>query len=317
MSAEESKPACLSVADAVAFAGKGLDDDRVKEISAHLAVCGKCRGRFTAMQTLRSAGAALVSRAPADAVASDEIAAGCVPTETMGDYLGGRLPEIGRIAYSAHVAECDQCFDRAAHFTVSSAKMARGLLEMEHTPQKFRDAVAPRNMRTSSVFAVARDVLWRVASSPIPAYAFAGALLIAMITGRMGGGGGGVVPLESDKTYSIYEKPETGGPAFGFSDAGRKVGETSAGLAVERIVKAGRVEFRWNTVKDAVDYNLMIMEITPRGPKAVFDTKTPDASAKVDASLFVKGKAYRWRVTTTGESGRVFVAVGQFALVDG
>lgn len=316
MNAEESKPACLSIADAVAFAGKGLDDDRIKEISAHLAVCGKCRGLFTAMQTLRSAGAALVSGTTADAMASDEITDACVPTETMGDYLGGRLPERERNAYSAHVAECGQCFDRAAHFTVSSARMARGLLEMEPTPHRFRDAVAPRNARIPSVFVAVRDVLRRVVSSPIPAYAFAAVVLFVMMTGRVGGPVGAVIPLDSDKSYSIYEKPETSGPTFGFSDAGRKVGETGAGLTVER-VNDGRVEFRWNTVKDAADYSLMIMEITPRGPKEVFDTKTPDTYVKVDSTLFTKGKAYRWRVTTTGENGRVFVAVGQFALGDG
>jgi anti-sigma factor RsiW len=304
------------MADAVAFAGKALDDDRVTQVAAHLAVCEKCRGLFTAMQTLRSAGASLVSNTPADSVASDEIAVGCVPTETMGDYLGGRLPEDERIAYSTHVAQCGQCFDRAAHFTASSARMARGMLETGPTPQRFRDAVAPRDAQAPWVFAAVRDILRRVVSSPVPAYAFAAALLFVMITGKMGGRGGVVVPLESDKVYSIYEKPETGGPTFGFSDAGRKVGETGAGLTVGRIVKDGRVEFRWNTVKDAADYSLMIMEITPRGPKEVFDTKTPDASAKVDATLFVKGKAYRWRVTATGENGRVFVAVGQFALVD-
>lgn len=316
MNAEKSKPACLSIASAIAFAGKALDDDRVKEISAHLAVCEKCRGFFAAMQTLRSAGDALVSGTPADAVASDEIAAACVPTETMGDYLGGRLPEEERLAFSAHVAECDQCFDRAAHFMASSARMTRGLLEMETTPRKFRDAVAPREAQAPSVFAAVRDILRRVVSSPVPAYAFAGVILLVMITGKMGGTGGYVVPLDSDKAYSIYEKPETGGPTFGFSDAGRKVGESGSGLTVERIGKDGRVEFRWNAVKDAEDYSLMIMEITPRGPREIFDTKTPDTSAKVDSALFTKGKAYRWRVTATGGNGRVFVAVGQFALVD-
>ena len=315
MNAQEPEPACLSIADAVGFAGKALDDDRVKEVSAHLAECEKCRGLFTAMQTLRSAGGGLVAGTPADALAGDEIEAACVPTETMGDYLGGRLPENERIAYSAHVAECGPCFDRAAHFMASSARMARGLLEMEKTPQRFRDAVAPRDAQSPSVFAAVRDVLRRIVSSPIPAYAFAGVILLVMMTGRMGERVGFVVPLDSDKSYSIYEKPETGGPTFGFSDAGRKVGETGAGLAVERVVKDGRVEFRWNVVKDAADYSLMIMEVTPRGPKEVFDTKTPDTYAKVDATLFAKGKAYRWRVTTTGENGRVFVAVGQFAMV--
>jgi anti-sigma factor RsiW len=317
MNAGESKPSCLSVATAVAFVGESLDDDRVKEVCAHLAACEKCRGLFTAMQTLRSAGAALVSGTPTDAVGSDEISAGCVPTETMGDYMGGRLPERERNAYSTHVAECGQCFDRAAHVMASSARMARGLLEMEPTPHRYLDAVAPRNALTPSMFEAMRDILRRVASSPIPAYAFSGVIFLVMIMGRVGGPVGAVIPLESDKSYSIYEKPETGGPTFGFSDAGRKVGETGAGLAVERIAKDGRVEFRWNAVKDAVDYSLMIMEITPRGPKEVFDTKTPDAFAKVDATLFTKGKAYRWRVTATGENGRVFVAVGQFALGDG
>lgn len=316
MNAQEPKPACLSMADAVAFAGKALDEDRVKQVCAHLAVCEKCRGLFTAMQTLRSAGASLVTGIPADALASDEIAVGCVPTETMGDYLGGRLPEDERTAYSAHVAQCGQCFDRATHFMASSARMARGMLEMETTPQRFRDAVAPRIAQAPSIVAATLDILRRVVSSPIPAYAFAGVILFVMITGKMGERGGAVIPLDSDKSYSIYEKPETGGPTFGFSDAGRKVGETGAGLTAER-VKDGRVEFRWNTVKDAADYSLMIMEITPRGPKEVFDTKTPDTSAKVDSSLFVKGKAYRWRVTAMGERGRVFVAVGQFALGDG
>lgn len=316
MNAEESKSACLSIATVAAFVGKALDEDRARQVSAHLAVCEKCRGLFTAMQTLRSAGGGLIAGTPADALASDEISVGCVPTETMGDYLGGRLPENERIAYSAHVAECGQCFDRAAHFMASSARMARGLLELEKTPQRFRDAVAPRVAQAPSIFVAARDILRRIVSSPIPAYAFAAVILLVMITGRMGERGGFVVPLDSDNSYSIYEKPETGGPTFGFSDAGRKVGETNAGLAVERIVKDGRVEFRWNAVKNAADYSLMIMEITPRGPKEVFDTKTPDIYAKVDAALFVKGKAYRWRVTTTGENGRVFVAVGQFALVE-
>jgi len=316
MNAQEPEPACLAMADAIAFAGKALDDDRVTQVSSHLAACEKCRGLITAMQTLRSAGSSLVSGTPADAMASDEIAAACVPTETMGDYLGGRLPEDERLAYSAHVAECGQCFDRAASFTVSSAQMARGMMEMETTPQRFRDAVAPHDALAPSIFAAVRDILRRVVSSPVPAYAFAAVVLFVLITGKMGGRGGFVVPLESDKSYSIYEKPETGGPAFGFSDAGRKVGETGAGLTVERIVKDGRVEFRWNAVKDAADYSLMIMEISPRGPKEVFDTKTPDTSAKVDAALFVKNKAYRWRVTATGENGHVFVAVGQFALVD-
>jgi hypothetical protein len=316
MNAEKSGPACLSMADAIVFAGKALDDDRGKEVCAHLAVCEKCRGLITAMQTLRSAGGELVAGTPKDALASDEISAGCVPTETMGDYLGGRLPEDERIAYSAHVADCGQCFDRAAHFMMSSAQMARGMLEMETTPQRFRDAVAPREVHAPSVFTAVRDILRRAVSSPIPAYAFAGVILFVMITGRAGGQGGAVIPLDSDKSYSIYEKPETGGPTFGFSDAGRKVGETGAGLTVERI-KDGRVEFRWNTVKDAGDYSLMIMEITPRGPKEVFDTKTPATTATVDTTLFGKGKAYRWRVTATGENGHVFVAVGQFALGDG
>lgn len=316
MNAQDTEPACLSIATAFAFAGKALDDDRVAQVAAHLAACEKCRGLFTAMQTLRSAGASLVSNTPADSAASDETPATCVPTETMGDYLGGRLPEDERLAYSTHVAQCGQCFDRAAHFTVSSARMARGMLEMAPTPKRFRDAVAPRYAQAPWVFAAVRDILRRVVSSPVPAYAFAAVILLVMITGKMGGRGGFVIPLESDKVYSIYEKPETGGPTFGFSDAGRKVGEAGAGLTVERIVKDGRVEFRWNTVKDATDYSLMIMEITPRGPKEVFDTKTPDTAAKVDTTLFVKGKAYRWRVTATGENGRVFVAVGQFALVD-
>lgn len=317
MDARQPGLACLSMADAIAFAGKAFDDGRAKEVCEHLAACGKCRGLVTAIQSLRSAGGGLAAGIPQDAPGSDEIPAGCVPTETMGDYLGGRLPEDERLAYSAHVAECGRCFDRAAHFTVSSAQMARGLMEMETTPQRFRDAVAPHDAPALSIFAAVLDVLRRVVSSPVPAYAFAAVVLFVMMTGRMGERGGFAVPLESDKVYSIYEKPETGGPTFGFSDAGRKVGEAGASLTIERVAKDGRVEFRWNAVKDAADYSLVIMEITPHGQKDVFDTKTPDTFAKVDARLFVKGKAYRWRVSAAGENGRMYVAVGQFALVEG
>lgn len=312
MGVEERKAGCLSLAEVIAFSGDAADDDRRKEISAHLSTCEKCRGLFTATQTLRSAGETVVSQIPPTAYSSDEIPSACIPTETMGDYLGGRLPEDERSRYSAHVKECGHCFDRAAHLTASGARMARGVLEMETTPQHFMDAVAPRVVKRVPAFSHVADVLRRAIFSPVPAYAFAAVLLIFMLTGRTGGPSGAVIPLESDKAYFIYEKPEAGGPAFGFSDAGRKVGETGAELIV-RQAGGEKVEFRWNPVKGADDYNLMVMELTTRGPKEIFDTKTTDTSATVDANILSKGKAYRWRVTTMGENGRVYLAVGQFA----
>jgi len=301
----------LTLADLIAYADPSMDEDRRGAAVEHMDTCPQCRDRFISLHTFRNAVHALEPK-----VEPFDLTDRCVPTELMGDFLGGRLSREEFATFSSHAAECGMCFERAAYFTHSSVKMTAGVLQMEKTPSRFIEAVTPKRAEIStsagrlSLAELLRRWLW----APAPAYAFAASVIFFVFVFSYGGQGR-VIDLNSNQTFTLYETPKQSGPSFGFSDAGRKVGETGAGLNVTRAV-SGDVRFIWNAVSGAGEYFFSLSEIRPSGAIEIYDMKTPSPSVTVKAGTVTPGRAYRWKVTGAAGDDTIFAATGQFTLSD-
>ncbi|MBI5816103.1 MAG: hypothetical protein HZB29_10910 [Nitrospinae bacterium] len=300
----------LTIAELLRYADPELDESSRVQARGHLEGCHTCRRRFASLMTMRSA---LFNVSP-KLSSAEELTPSCVPVELMGDYIGARLPQAERAAYSAHMAECDLCFDRAAFFVTSSVRMTEGVLGMAATPARYREAVAPVKRKIAAGKSVSIwDMLGRWVASPVPAYAFAAALLLFMVFGQAGGGAGKIVALDMDKAFIVYEQPEQAAPSFGFSDAGRKVGESPANLSVDVAGRGGKVRFAWNPVDGAADYNFILMEVSARGVHEIYETKTAEPSVSLDEGKLAAGRVYRWKISGSARDNKVFAAIGQFA----
>ncbi|MDH4184467.1 MAG: hypothetical protein OEV92_09615 [Nitrospinota bacterium] len=297
------------LAELLMFQDAALPPKQREPLADHMRVCAQCRDKIISLLTLKNS----LAVAPED-VKPIELSAECVPMELMGDYLGGRLAAGEWERYSTHTQQCDICFERAAYYSHSSVKMTDGVLRMEPTPLRFLQAVAPgitikTNEERITVKESAVGRIWRWVTSPIPAYAFAATLFLFL---AFGGRGPLVVDLGSHQAFSIYEPSKSPGPSFGFSDAGRKVGEAGAGLAVN--LSGDAVNFSWNGVEGAEEYRLVISELDPSGPREVVTIKTGQPGAHVDLGQLSPGKAYRWNVHGVRMDNNVFSATGQFAI---
>ncbi len=300
----------LDISELLAYADPALKDEAREKAKAHIETCGSCRARFISLQTLRAS----LNTAPENIVAH-KLTDNCVPEELMGDFLGNRLPEAERAIFSEHTKECDICFERAAYFTWSSANMAAGVLDIiGQTPERYKAAVLNRSPEPQTT-ADPKPSIWetfgRWISSPAPAYAFAASLLIFMLFWTPNSSDQ-IIDIGSNGVFSLYEQPKQSGPSFGFSDSGRKLGESDAGLSVEK-TNDGRIRFSWSKVEGAEGYNFHLAEITPAGAKDIFDTKTTETFIVAPRDLTSPGKAYRWKVSGETESNTIFTAQGQFA----
>jgi len=300
----------LDLARIIMYVDPALSTKDRAPLAEHIKNCRVCSEKVISLLTLRSS----FAMTPEE-VKSLELTPDCVPLDLLSDFLGGRLAGMEMEKYSSHLDDCDLCFERAAYFSHSSVKMTEGVLRIERTPIKFLEAVAPGLSPSSSrqmVIAARQSLGRRIAewiASPIPAYAFAATLLFFL---AFGGGKPSVVDLGAHKTFSIYEPPTAPGPSFGFSDAGRKVGEADAGLAVS--VKGGIVNFQWNAVQGVDEYRLIITEMDLAGPREVYNSKTAEPGATMDINSFGQGRAYRWSVNGVRPDKNIFTATGQFAI---
>lgn len=301
----------LPLADLLSLADPSLSKERRAELTQRLSASADARDRLIGLMSLKNG---LKKTAPAN-VAPYDLTDACIPTEEMGDFLGGRMPETERIAYSAHVAECDPCFERAAFFTASTTAMTAGMMTMEKTPAHFKAALLPgATVAEPTPFPLRKGpapkpAVVRWLSSPITAYAMAATLLIALVTGN---GGSKVIPYESDASFSLYETTPAGGPSFGFSDTGRLVGNVDAGLTVESD-GAGGVSLHWAPVEGADRYMVTLTRLTAKGPKDVLELTATEPMVTIGAASLAQGELYRYRIA--GTSGdRLFVAAGQFGI---
>jgi len=300
------------LSELVAYTDPGMEDDARARVRAHLGFCDRCMDRLISLQTFGTA-----VRTKSESISKPfELTEECVPTELMGDFLGDRLPPVERDDYSAHVSDCDICFERAAYFTHSSAKMAEGVLHMEKTPQRYIKAVdkafeetkpGPRKITTLGL-------LQSYLSRPVTAYALAASVLFFIAYTNVYKRAG-IVSLDSNHVFTVYEAPRQSGPSFGFSDAGRKLGEIDAGLYVKQ-TGGGQVVFGWKHVKGAGEYRFSLVELRPTTPLEIHSVKTSYPGVTIGKSFLQVGKAYRWRVT--GEKGpdKIFIATGQFVFIN-
>ena len=106
--------------------------------------------------------------------------------------------------------------------------------------------------------------------------------------------GGDISKLAHDENFSFYEEPDQSGPSFGFSDAGRKVGQSEAALNVEKT--GDDIRFSWNRVEGAKSYSFSLLELTPAGPREVLTTGVEKTEITVEASRFAPATAYHWVV---------------------
>jgi len=299
----------LSIADLLKYGDAGQDEKARLELRGHLESCHKCRERFISLQTFRSS---LYEVSP-KILSEAELVADCVPTELMGDFIGARLASNEQSGFSTHVAGCDLCFERAAYFMNSSIRMTEGVLTMSPTPARYREAVAPAKMSVAAKKSVSIwDMFIRWAASPVPAYAFAAVLLMFLVFGQQPTSGR-IVALDADSSFAMYEQPEQLGPSFGFSDAGRKVGESPANLSVNVSGSDGGLNFTWKAVAGANEYGFTLVEVNAKGVREVLDTKTAKPEMAVDKGKFTPGHVYRWKVSGVTPDNKVFAAVGQFA----
>ncbi len=297
-------------ADLLAYGDPSLKDKEREPVAEHMKSCPTCRDQYISIQSLRSA----LRKSPPPLIPF-VLTEDCIPEELLGDFLGGRLPSSGQTLYSNHTADCDICFERAAYLTWAGAKMTEGMLTMDPTPERYKSIALNRAPAESNASPPSFS-LWNVArrwiGSPVPAYAFAASLVFFLFIGTFGSQEG-VVSLKGDQVFTLYEKPSHSGQSFGFSDAGRKVGEVDAGLSVSR-EDDGRFRFGWKPVEGADNYNFYLTRLDTAGAKNFFDTKTNLTEVYTAASLLSPGSVYMWKVTGATETGDIFVAKGQFAL---
>ncbi|VAX16387.1 hypothetical protein MNBD_NITROSPINAE02-33 [hydrothermal vent metagenome] len=297
-------------ADLLAYGDPSLKDNERELVATHMKSCPTCRDRYISIQSLRGA----LKKTPPPFIPFD-LTIDCIPEELLGDFLGSRLPSSEQNIYSNHTIACDICFERAAYLSWAGAKMAEGSLAMNPTPERYKAAILNRAPAESEAPRPSFSV-WNIASrwikSPVPAYAFAASLAFFVFFGAFGGQEG-VVPLTDDQVFTLYEKPSHSGPSFGFSDAGRKVGEVEAGLTVNR-EDDGRFRFGWKPVEGASDYNFYLTRLDTAGADNFFDTKTALTEVYTGANTLSPGSVYTWRVTGSTQTGDIFVARGQFAL---
>ena len=292
----------------LAYADSSLTESGRRKIAAHVSTCEACRKRFVSLQTLKNS----VRHVPPP-LEDFILTTSCVPTEEMGDFLGKRLPDQLRETYISHVAACEMCFERAAYMSSETARMTEGVLSMTPTSEKYKNAVLPKHVTMpdvrEKVSLLKTTKKWL--SSPVPAYALAATLLFFVATNFSGGKvGGGISKLAHDENFSFYEEPAQSGPSFGFSDAGRKVGQSEAELDLEKT--GDGVHFSWNKVKGAKRYSFSLSELTPTGPKEVLTTRVENAEITVEMSKFTPATAYLWVVRGSADEKTVFTAAGQF-----
>ncbi len=312
----------LSSAKLIAYADPAIKKDERLEIASHMEACVSCRDRFISLQKLKNSLRSV--KQPVDFYATP--GAECLPTELMGDFLGHRLPSEEHSVWSTHVGECDVCFERAAFMADSTMKMFEGALKMEPTPERFKRAVLPKQRVINN-----RGVEWPFIgnikdwfASPLPAYAFASVVFLFLLFGPKPNGEN-LISLDSDNNFTFFERPAQSGPSFGFSGAGKRVGEEIAGLLVEESGANGDLRFRWNEVENfsGSEYSFLLFEMAPDGMRDIVGFKVKGNETLVEAKHLRKGAVYRYKVSgvrphsgeTKGGPESVFFATGQFTIV--
>ena len=292
----------------LAFADPSLSESGRRKIAAHVSTCEACRKKFISLQTLKNS----VRQVP-ERLENFDLTPSCVPTEEMGDFLGKRLPDQLRETYSNHIAICEMCFERAAYMSSETVKMTEGVLSMAPTPANYKNAVLPKGHAVTEKPEKAshRKTVRRWFSSPVPAYAFAATLLLFIAINFSGGIlGGDISKLAHDENFSFYEEPDQSGPSFGFSDAGRKVGQSEAMLDVEKT--GDGIRFSWNRVEGARTYSFSLSELTPAGPRELLKAGVETTEITIEASKFTPATAYHWVVRGFSDDETAFTAAGQF-----
>lgn len=301
----------MTLEELVSYADPSLAESDRRKVAAHFSSCPQCRKRFISLQTFKNA----VSQIPAP-LEDLVLTADCVPTELMGDFLGRRLQEKEQETFSAHVATCEICFERAAFMTSETVKMTEGVLAMRPTPDHFKNAVLPERksvaVKKKKISFI--DAASRWFTSPIPAYAFAAVLLLFLVIGKTGPDGG-FINLAQDSSFSFYEQPAQSGPSFGFSDAGRKVGEKPADLDMEKTA-GGDLLFSWEAIEEVATYYFTLFKITASGPLEVYEASVEDNEVIVPMKSITDKTAYRWKVSGITDKNILFSATGHFATTD-
>ncbi|MBF0170542.1 MAG: hypothetical protein HQK87_05570 [Nitrospinae bacterium] len=302
----------LPLGDLLSLADPGLSPERRAELTGRLAASTDERARLIGLLSLKNG----LKKAAPPLPIPFELTDACVPTEEMGDFLGGRMPTAEREVYSRHVADCDPCFERAAFFTASSAAMTGGVMAMEKTPARFRAALVPDYADAPVASPLARRIgpspvarMGRWLASPLPAYALAATLLIALVAGPKTPG---LTEYQGESSFSLYELDPQGGASFGFSDTGRLVGESVADLSARR-ADNGDVTLGWRPVEGADRYLVTVTRLTPKGPVDLLELPATEPTVTIPAASLAPGELYRYRIAgTAGE--RLFAATGQFGV---
>jgi len=300
----------LQLAQLLAYADPALTEEARSEMASHISCCSDCRDQFIAIQNLK-----VNLDNSRHSIDSISITNKCVPDDLMGDFLGNRLPLPERESFSAHLLNCDGCFERAAFYTTATLKMTDALLVMEKTPDHFKEAVLPQKggtqQATPSPLSGLIETIRSIFRSPIPAYGFAATLLLFLVVGSPSPQRT-LVPL-SGGSFSLYAIPAQSGPSFGFSDAGQKTGESAANFSV---TLDDKLTLRWDAITGATRYTVTIAAIANDGTATeIYAGSVADPALSIDSAPLQSGTLYRYRVT--GQSGEsIFVGAGQFALAE-
>jgi hypothetical protein len=302
----------LILAELIAYGDPGCDDSRRGEIATHMTECERCRKTFASLMTFKNALGAVPETFPVY-----EMSPQCIPIETMGDFLGRRLPPSEQSYLALHIVECDGCFERAAYSARETVKMAEGALFTPPTPQRFLDAVIHNGTQTAPSPATQPGIGWidalgRLFTSPVPAYAFA-AILLIFLTFKPGGPDG-LTPLTTDSSFTLYQQPEHVGPSFGFSDAGKKIGEQPADLNVH--IDGEQLQFDWTAVEGASGYAFSLVELASSGPVEIYESKVENPVVTLPRDLIKNSVAYQWKIQGATANATLFTANAQFTLLD-
>jgi len=281
---------------------KHLDSKDMLEIlnggeSPHLAECGLCVERLSALKEFQMSGA---QAGYIDETRTDD----CLSHEEIADIAEGSMEK------AEHLDKCDYCFANAAYYFSEASAMKAG--EIAETPPEFLEkalSLFPEKSGTNPAGSKERSSRWfdRIFIAPLPAYATAVVfwLVLSVLSSPMS-----VRILSGGSEYTIYNNPDANRPYFHFGKTGVKIGALSGLMRIEP--GRERVTFIWPKVKDAELYRFVLQDVTDGIPRTVMQASTRETSVAIPRRRLSPSRKYRWITAGPLPDGNYFVGEVEF-----
>lgn len=271
------------------------------EVEGHLATCEKCHKVYTGLKSLEGP--------LSQSFRSEAATASCPEDWEIGAFIKEGLAKEATEKIASHIKECGFCLDRAVVYYKALA-VDNVVLK---TPASWREkalwTLRAESRERVSVFERVTAFFRGIGDlRPLPGYAMATAVLIALLVVVLMPNKDNLVTIISTETLTVRDSEVPS--ALGFTGAG----ETTEVKNMEiSLYQDRKVVFKWKPVHGSKGYGFSLIDKAANKTVMVSPSLSAPA-AVVNMDVFGKNRLYGWIITGHTDDGRYFEYRGEFVL---